>query len=71
MLHPSLATAVNERNMINAYHQEDELIEEIQRVISDGTLIDKHIDLLSLNNQSGISLRKVIAMNITVLKMIE
>ena len=57
--------------MINAYHQEDELIEEIQRVISDGTLIDKHIDLLSLNNQSGISLRKVIAMNITVLKMIE
>ena len=71
MLHPSLATAVNERNMINAYHQEDELIEEIQRVISDGTLIDKHIDILSLNNQSGISLRKVIAMNITVLKMIE
>ena len=57
--------------MINAYHQEDELIEEIQRVISDGTLIDKHIDILSLNNQSGISLRKVIAMNITVLKMIE
>ena len=71
MLHPSLATAVNERNMINAYHQEDELIEEIQRVISDGTLIDKHIDILSLNNESGISLRKVIAMNITVLKMIE
>ena len=69
MVHPSLATAVNERNIIHAFHQEDELIDEIGQIIGEGRLIDKHIENLSMNNQSGISLRKVVAMNITILKI--
>ena len=71
MIHPSLATSINQRNFIYAFHQEDELIDEISQIISEGRLIDKHIENLSFNNESGISLRKVIAMNITVLKIPE
>ena len=69
MVHPSLATAVNERNIIHAFHQEDELIDEIGQIIGEGRLIDKHIENLSMNNQSGITLKKVVAMNITILKI--
>ena len=71
VIHPSLATALNERNIIYAFHQEDELITEIDQIISNNSVIEKHVANLSFNNQSGISLRKLIAMNITVLKMPE
>ena len=44
---------------------------EIDQLISNGKLIDKHVNNLSFNNQSGISLRKLLAMNITILKIPE
>lgn len=71
IIHPSLATAVNEKKFIYAFHQEDELIQEIDDIISSEKLIDRHVNNLSINNQSGISLRKLIAMNITILKLPE
>ena len=71
IIHPSLATAVNERKFIYAFHQEDELIQEIADTISSEKLIDRHINNLSINNQSGISLRKLLSMNITILKLPE
>ena len=71
IIHPSLATAVNERKFIYAFHQEDELIQEIADTISSEKLIERHINNLSINNQSGISLRKLLSMNITILKLPE
>ena len=69
VIHPSLATSLNERNFIYAFHQEDELLQEIDEIISSERVIERHVNNLSINNQSGISLRKLISMNITVLKM--
>ena len=71
VLHPSLATAVNEKKFVYAYHHEDELVEEINQIISSDKIIEKHVNNLSFNNQSGISLRKLISMNITILKLPE
>ena len=51
------------------FHHIDELIEEIEQALNTGTLIEKHIETMSRNNESGISLR-IVSMVLSLLKPI-
>ena len=67
--HPSLNTAINDRVKIYGEHHKDDLIAEVERVHQNGDLVNKHIAIMSENNSSGISLHKVISLQITLVKI--
>jgi len=56
IIHPSLNTCVNKRVFLFAFHHQDEMIDEIEQAFYSGTLIEKHIEKMSRDNESGISL---------------
>lgn len=67
--HPSLNTSCNSRVKLFADHHIDDLISEVNAIHISGALIDKLIQVLSPENTSGISLRKLISIQITLMKL--
>jgi len=68
--YPSLNTAVNKRNRIFAHHQIKLLAEECVEIFSNTNFLEKHI-ILNTNSESGISLVKLLALQITIQKIPE
>ena len=69
IIHPSLNTCVHENVFLYAFHHQDAMIEEIEQSLYTGNLIEKHIETMSQDNKSGISLRKLYSMNVNILKL--
>ena len=69
--HPSLNTSVNELVKIMADHHITELGREVERKEMSGEIIDKHIEVMSPNNESGISLIKLVSLQLTIIKLPE
>ena len=67
--YPSLNTSINERNRIHAHHQIEILSDECEAIFSSNEYIDKHMEILSLNNESGLSIRRLLALQITIVKI--
>ena len=67
--HPSLNTSCNSRVKLYAQHHIDDLVSEVNALHTSGALIDKLITILSPENTSGISLRKLVSIQITLMKL--
>ena len=70
--YPSLNTHMNERQLIFAYHQIDLLAEECEAIFGDTeALLQKHLDVMTPLNESGLSLRRLVSLQITIVKFEE
>ena len=70
--YPSLNTHLNERHLIFAYHQIDLLAEECEAIFGDTeALLQKHLDVMTPLNESGLSLRRLVSLQITIVKFEE
>ena len=68
--YPSLNTALNKRTKIFAAHQIELLADECTQIFSTTDFLEKHL-ILNTNNESGISLRRLLALQITIVKIPE
>ena len=72
MSYPSLNTHLNERHLIFAYHQIDLLADECGAIFGDiEALLQKHLEVMSPLNESGLSLRRLVSLQITIVKFEE
>ena len=70
--YPSLNTHLNERHLIFAYHQIDLLAEECEAIFGDTeALLQNHLDVMTPLNESGLSLRRLVSLQITIVKFEE
>ena len=70
--YPSLNTHLNERQLIFAYHQIDLLAVECEAIYADTeAFLQKHLDVMTPHNQSGLSLRRLVSLQITIVKFDE
>ena len=61
---------MNERNKLFAYHQIDLLADECQAIFDDPELLlEKHLEVMTPGNESGLSLRRLLALQITIVKI--
>ena len=67
--YPSLNTSINERNRIYAVHQIQLLADECEAIFATTEFIDRHMEILSQNNESGLSIRQLLALQITIVKI--
>lgn len=67
--YPSLNTSINERNQIYAIHQIQLLADECEAIFATTEFIDRHMEILSQNNESGLSIRQLLALQITIVKI--
>ena len=68
--YPSLNTAVNKRTKLFAHHQIKLLADECIETFSNYNYLEKHL-ILNTNSESGISLRRLLALQITIVKIPE
>lgn len=66
---PSLNTSVNDRTRLYAYHQIPILAEEMDDIFQSNRYLETHLEILGNSSDSGISLRKLIALQITIVKL--
>ena len=63
---------MNERHLIFAYHQIDLLAEECEAIFGDTeALLQNHLDVMTPLNESGLSLRRLVSIQITIVKFEE
>ena len=68
--YPSLNTALNERTKLYSYNHIKLLADECRSTFSTSDFMEKHL-ILNTNNESGISLRRLVALQITIVKIPE
>ena len=68
--YPSLNTALNERTRLYAFPHIKLLADECSAIFATNDFMEKHL-ILNTNNESGISLRRLIALQITIVKIPE
>ena len=67
--YPSLNTHLNERHLIFAYHQIDLLADECGAIFGDTeAVLQKHLEVMNPLNESGLSLRRLVSLQITIVK---
>ena len=67
---PSLNTSVNKRNRIYSDPQIKLLADECTEIFSQTDFLEKHLTL-NANSESGISLRRFLALQVTIVKIPE
>ena len=67
--YPSLNTHLNERQLIFAYHQIDFLADECEAIFENTeAFLQKHLNVMNPLNESGLSLRRLVSLQITIVK---
>ena len=66
---PSLNTSVNERTRLFGYHQIPILVSEMDEIFQSNRYLETHLEILGADSDSGLSLRRLIALQITIVKL--
>ena len=67
--YPSLNTSVNERTRLFAYHHLDILASEMDEIFQSNRYLETHLEILGDTSDSGLSLRRLISLQITIVKL--
>ena len=66
---PSLNTSVNERTRLFGYHHIPILASEMNEIFQSNRYLETHLEILGANSDSGLSLRRLICLQITIVKL--